>query len=145
MLRVLGPNETSCRPSEACRCGLPQCPGAGSRVFAQSRTSFLCARRQELRTQFEFPVANRLRTDPRSVYADHRQAGSEPLQTKLTVLQPLPILVTDAPLVPLAHLDDLWFQVGGTLCNLECTHCFISCSPHNHSFGFLSLAAVRSV
>jgi len=45
----------------------------------------------------------------------------------------------------LVHLDDLWFQVGGTLCNLECTHCFISCSPHNHSFGFLSLAAVRAV
>jgi sulfatase maturation enzyme AslB (radical SAM superfamily) len=45
--------------------------------------------------------------------------------------------------VPLAHLDDLWFQVGGTLCNLECRHCFISCSPHNHTFGFLELATVR--
>src|SRR5262245_61074439 len=47
------------------------------------------------------------------------------------------------PLVPLAHLDDLWFQVGGTLCNLECRHCFISCSPHNHNFGFLDLATVQ--
>jgi len=47
------------------------------------------------------------------------------------------------PVVPLAHLDDLWFQVGGTLCNLTCRHCFISCSPHNHSFGFLDLATVR--
>lgn len=47
------------------------------------------------------------------------------------------------PLVPLAHLDDLWFQVGGTLCNLACHHCFISCSPHNRSFGFLDLATVR--
>src|SRR5437588_1821702 len=56
---------------------------------------------------------------------------------------PLPILDTPAPVVPLAHLDDLWFQVGGTLCNLECRHCFISCSPHNHSFGFLNLEAVR--
>jgi MoaA/NifB/PqqE/SkfB family radical SAM enzyme len=37
----------------------------------------------------------------------------------------------------LAHLDHLWFQVTGTLCNLTCTHCFISCSPANHSFGFL--------
>jgi molybdenum cofactor biosynthesis enzyme MoaA len=58
---------------------------------------------------------------------------------------PLPILDSPAPLVPLAHLDDLWFQVGGTLCNLECRHCFISCSPHNHSFGFLSLETVRRV
>jgi len=53
----------------------------------------------------------------------------------------LPVL--DAPLVPLAHFDDLWFQVTGTLCNLTCRHCFISCSPHNHTFGFLDLATVR--
>lgn len=49
-----------------------------------------------------------------------------------------------SPLVPLAHLDDLWFQVAGTRCNLTCRHCFISCSPHNHSFGFLDLETVRS-
>src|SRR5262249_13981373 len=48
-----------------------------------------------------------------------------------------------APEVGLAHLDELWFQVTGTLCNLACRHCFISCSPHNHAFGFLDLAAVR--
>jgi sulfatase maturation enzyme AslB (radical SAM superfamily) len=57
---------------------------------------------------------------------------------------PLPLLETPAPVVALAHLDELWFQVGGTLCNLECRHCFISCSPHNHSFGFLTLEAVRA-
>src|SRR5207253_1881896 len=56
---------------------------------------------------------------------------------------PLPILDSSAPRVPLAHLDDLWFQVAGTLCNLTCRHCFISCSPHNHSFGFLDLETVR--
>jgi MoaA/NifB/PqqE/SkfB family radical SAM enzyme len=47
------------------------------------------------------------------------------------------------PLVELSHLDDLWFQVTGTVCNLACTHCFISCSPHNHSFGFLDLETIR--
>src|SRR6266404_3032004 len=47
------------------------------------------------------------------------------------------------PVISLAHLDDLWFQVAGTLCNLECTHCFISCSPHNHRFGFLRLETVQ--
>src|SRR3989441_1372570 len=64
---------------------------------------------------------------------------------------PIPLLTLEnqradaprSPLVSLAHLDDLWFQVGGTLCNLECRHCFISCSPHNHSFGFLDLPSVR--
>ena len=55
----------------------------------------------------------------------------------------LPVVTHDAPLVPLAHLDDLWFQVGGTLCNLECRHCFISCGPKNHAFGFLSLEQVE--
>lgn len=56
---------------------------------------------------------------------------------------PLPILDTPAPQVALSHLDHLWFQGGGTLCNLECHHCFISCSPHNRTFGFLDLATVR--
>ncbi|MGE3804691.1 MAG: radical SAM protein [Gemmataceae bacterium] len=56
---------------------------------------------------------------------------------------PLPILDLPAPAVALAHLDDLWFQVSGTLCNLECRHCFISCSPHNRSFGYLDLDTVK--
>jgi len=43
----------------------------------------------------------------------------------------------------LSSLDELWFQVAGTRCNLECAHCFISCSPHNDSYGYLSLVAVR--
>jgi AdoMet-dependent heme synthase len=54
-----------------------------------------------------------------------------------------PLVDAQTPIVPLAHLDDLWFQVAGTLCNLECRHCFISCSPHNHSFGFLDLDTIR--
>src|SRR3954447_18254619 len=56
---------------------------------------------------------------------------------------PLQLVDYPAPFVPLSHLDDLWFQVAGTLCNLTCAHCFISCSPHNRSFGFLSLDEVR--
>lgn len=56
---------------------------------------------------------------------------------------PLPITDAPAPSVALTHLDDLWFQVSGTLCNLTCRHCFISCSPHNHAFGYLSLEVVR--
>jgi len=47
------------------------------------------------------------------------------------------------PRIEPSHLDHLWFQVGGTLCNLTCCHCFISCSPKNTSFGFLSLAEVK--
>jgi sulfatase maturation enzyme AslB (radical SAM superfamily) len=56
---------------------------------------------------------------------------------------PLPLTDAPAPLVPLAHLDELWFQVAGTRCNLTCRHCFISCSPNNDAFGFLSFDVVR--
>jgi len=50
---------------------------------------------------------------------------------------------TRFPTSPLVALDTLWFQVAGTVCNLQCTHCFISCSPANHSHEMMDLATVR--
>jgi AdoMet-dependent heme synthase len=47
------------------------------------------------------------------------------------------------PSSPLIALDTLWLQVAGTLCNLECRHCFISSSPTNRSHEMMSLADVR--
>ena len=44
--------------------------------------------------------------------------------------------------VELRALDDLWFQISGTRCNLTCRHCFISCGPTNHTFELLSREAV---
>src|SRR5207237_8599577 len=55
----------------------------------------------------------------------------------------IPMGMTELPMLALNHLDDLWFQVAGTTCNLTCTHCFISCSPHNHRFGFLDYDTLR--
>ena len=52
-------------------------------------------------------------------------------------------MLTDVPEIELSHLDDLWFQVGGTRCNLSCHHCFISCHPKNNNFGFLTLEDIR--
>ena len=54
-----------------------------------------------------------------------------------------PIEPAPAPRVELRSLDTLWFQVGGTVCNLACTHCFISCSPTNHTHEMMSLAEVK--
>lgn len=54
------------------------------------------------------------------------------------------MIANAAPAVPLTALDQLWFQVSGTVCNLRCRHCFISCSPDNHSFWFMSREMVRS-
>ena len=53
--------------------------------------------------------------------------------------------LNDVPRVEFKSLDELWFQVSGTLCNLTCNHCFISCSPHNDSFGYLSLEMVEQM
>ena len=53
------------------------------------------------------------------------------------------MLLMNAPRVTLQSLDTLWFQVGGTVCNLACTHCFISCSPTNHTHEMMGLAAVE--
>lgn len=48
------------------------------------------------------------------------------------------------PEVPLAALDQLWFQVSGTVCNLRCRHCFISCAPDNDTFWFMDRDTVRA-
>ena len=42
------------------------------------------------------------------------------------------------PQAPFHHLHALWFQLTGTLCNLACSHCFISCSPTNHALKFVA-------
>ncbi len=46
------------------------------------------------------------------------------------------------PSAPLVALDTLWLQVAGTLCNLSCTHCFISCSPGNHAHEMMDRTTV---
>jgi molybdenum cofactor biosynthesis enzyme MoaA len=47
------------------------------------------------------------------------------------------------PTAPLVSLDTLWFQVAGTLCNIECRHCFISSSPTNRAHEMMTLEQVR--
>lgn len=48
-----------------------------------------------------------------------------------------------APRLELRALDTLWLQVTGTLCNLACRHCFITCGPKNDSHPFMSVSQVR--
>ncbi len=48
-----------------------------------------------------------------------------------------------APRVELQSLDTLWFQVAGTVCNLACTHCFVSSSPTNHTHEAMTLAEIE--
>jgi AdoMet-dependent heme synthase len=51
--------------------------------------------------------------------------------------------VLTPPVLDLHHLDTLWLQVTGTLCNLACLHCFISCGPKNHSHEMMTLSQVE--
>lgn len=47
------------------------------------------------------------------------------------------------PEQPFHHLDSLWVQVAGTLCNLACTHCFVTCGPHEERHAMMSRAEVQ--
>jgi sulfatase maturation enzyme AslB (radical SAM superfamily) len=50
--------------------------------------------------------------------------------------------VTSAAVVDLRHLDNLWIQVSGTRCNIECRHCFNNSGPRETSFGLMTLDSV---
>jgi sulfatase maturation enzyme AslB (radical SAM superfamily) len=46
--------------------------------------------------------------------------------------------VMSAAAVELRHLDNLWIQVSGTRCNIECRHCFNNSGPRETAFGFMT-------
>ena len=50
--------------------------------------------------------------------------------------------VRTAAAVELRHLDNLWLQVTGTRCNIECRHCFNNSGPRETAFGLMTLDAV---
>ncbi|MEO5988224.1 MAG: radical SAM protein [Candidatus Eisenbacteria bacterium] len=47
------------------------------------------------------------------------------------------------PSQPLLHLDALWVQVAGSVCNLSCTHCFVSCGPNADHHALMTREEVR--
>jgi MoaA/NifB/PqqE/SkfB family radical SAM enzyme len=56
----------------------------------------------------------------------------------------LAVVEVDAayPTLEFERLDTLWLQVTGTLCNLACLHCLISCGPKNDQHPFMTLEQV---
>lgn len=48
------------------------------------------------------------------------------------------------PEQPFQHLDTLWVQVSGTLCNLACSHCFVTSGPHEERHAMMSCAEVEA-
>ena len=45
----------------------------------------------------------------------------------------------------LAYLDTLWVQITGTVCNIACRHCFISCGPKVTTHGVMPAEEVMEV
>jgi hypothetical protein len=63
--------------------------------------------------------------------------------TRLEVFaNPPPIAAADAAELPLAALDTVWIQLTGTLCNIACRHCFITCGPKEDRVPMMSRAEV---
>jgi molybdenum cofactor biosynthesis enzyme MoaA len=96
-------------------------------------------------------VVRRVKNARRPVRLSSRPPRRSPLLTSAPV-EPLhagaPIVVGRAhpgtpPVVEPASLDALWVQVAGTVCNLTCIHCFISCGPSNRSFEMMARPAVE--
>jgi len=48
-----------------------------------------------------------------------------------------------APTLPLTALDTVWFQLTGTLCNIACRHCFITCGPKETRVPMMDAGEVR--
>ncbi len=54
-----------------------------------------------------------------------------------------PVLTSpDPPELDMDALDTLWLQVTGTLCNIACLHCFITCGPKNHQHEMMTVEQV---
>lgn len=47
----------------------------------------------------------------------------------LAIEVPAVLPSAQAPELPFQSLDTLWLQLTGTLCNIACRHCFITCGP----------------
>lgn len=60
-------------------------------------------------------------------------------------LIPHPLPYEAAAEVPLSALDTVWIQLTGTLCNIACRHCFISCGPKEDRVPMMTRAHVGQV
>jgi len=66
------------------------------------------------------------------------------VSVRLPVAPLVPVLDdAHAPAVPLAALDTVWFQLTGTVCNIACRHCFITCGPKETRVPMMDAARVR--
>ena len=58
---------------------------------------------------------------------------------------PTPSPAVRGPELAFTGLDTLWIQVTGTVCNIACKHCFITCGPKNDSHPVMATAEVLAL
>lgn len=63
----------------------------------------------------------------------------------LPIADPAARSATAGPELAFAGLDVLWIQVAGTVCNIACRHCFISCGPKNDNHPLMETAQVLAL
>jgi MoaA/NifB/PqqE/SkfB family radical SAM enzyme len=66
--------------------------------------------------------------------AEHSEQG----RVHLPVTHRVSTEPSPGPELRFLGLDVLWLQVTGTVCNIACRHCFISCGPKNDSHPFMT-------
>ncbi|MDD3419970.1 MAG: radical SAM protein [Candidatus Gastranaerophilales bacterium] len=52
-------------------------------------------------------------------------------------------LLFKAPYIEMESLENIWFQLSNTACNLKCKHCFLSCNPKFTNKSFLHIDKVK--
>src|SRR5436853_3977306 len=65
----------------------------------------------------------------------------------LPVIKSIPAVLDpdSAAELPLLALDTLWLQLTGTLCNIACRHCFITCGPKEDRVPMMSRGRVMAL
>ncbi|HEX2573881.1 MAG TPA: radical SAM protein [Polyangia bacterium] len=63
-------------------------------------------------------------------------------RSEMLRLVPGPLPLEAAAELPLAALDTVWIQLTGTLCNIACRHCFITCGPKEDRVRMMTHAEV---
>lgn len=51
----------------------------------------------------------------------------------------------EASRLPFVGLDTLWLQLTGTLCNIACRHCFITCGPKETRVPMMSMGRIDAL
>jgi AdoMet-dependent heme synthase len=62
----------------------------------------------------------------------------------LSLAQPAYEALARLPAQPFHALDTLWIQVAGTVCNLSCVHCFVTCGPQERRHEPMTRAQVAA-